>query len=273
MSIGATLDLLASPLMHERAARIRDHRPWPAPQRTWVMAQTWTHLLFAHWSVPPSALTAVVPDELALDTFDGRAWVGVTPFCVRNTRPRPTLPVPWLSTFPEINVRTYVSVDGKPGIYFFSLDAASALAVAAARRAYRLPYFRAEMSVAQRAGAVQYASRRVSPQAPPAVFRASYGPTGPVFRASPGTLEHWLTERYCLYTLDDEQRVLRGNIHHPPWPLQHARADIEVNSMTTEIAIDPGGAPLLHYARRQDVVFWSLQPADEDRDQAHSPQA
>ena len=229
------------------------------------MAQTWTHLLFAHWSVAPSALAEVVPPELPLDTFDGRAWIGVTPFCARNTRTRATLPVPYLSTFPEINVRTYVSVDGKPGIYFFSLDAASALAVAAARRAYRLPYFRAQMSITEDAGVVRYVSRRTSVQAPPAAFDARYRATGPQFQAAPGTLEHWLTERYCLYTLDDRQRVLRGDIQHPPWPLQPAEADIDLNTMTAEIAVNLLDAPLLHYARRQDVVFWSLRPATRGR--------
>lgn len=261
MSIAAALDLVASPVVHERAARVRGHRPWPVPSRTWVMAQTWSELLFAHWSVPVAALTRVVPPQLPLDTFDERAWIGVTPFCARNTRARPTPPVPFLSAFPELNVRTYVNVGGKPGIFFFSLDAASVLAVATARRAYRLPYFRAEMSMTHDGETVQYASARRSPQAPPAAFRGRYRPTGPVYQASPGSLDHWLTERYCVYTLDDEQRVLRGDIQHPPWPLQRAEADIDVNTMTAEIAIEVDDAPLLHFARRQDVVFWSLQPA------------
>ena len=225
------------------------------------MGQTWTDLLFAHWSVEPAALRRVMPPQLPPDTFDGRAWIAVTPFGVRNTRGRPTLPVPLLSAFAEINVRTYVTVGGKPGIYFFSLDAASAAAVAAARRAYRLPYFRADMSIARSAGEVHYRSRRTSRDGPAAEFRARYRPAGAQFRASPGTLEHWLTERYCLYTLDDEKRVLRGDIQHPPWPLQPADADIDVNTMTAQIAVELDGAPLLHYAGRQDVVFWSLRSA------------
>ncbi len=261
MSVGAALDLLASPVMHERAAQHRAHRPWPPPPRTWVMAQTWMDLLFAHWDVAPSALRRVMPPQLALDTFEGRAWIGVTPFAVRNTRARATWPVPFVSTFPEINVRTYVTVDGKPGIYFFSLDAASGLAVVAARRAYRLPYFRADMSIVNSEGTVHYTSRRTTSDAPPAAFRARYRAVGSTFRAPPDSLDHWLTERYCLYTLDDDQRVLRGDILHPPWPLQPAEADIEVNTMTAQVAVDLEGPPLLHYARRQDVVFWSLRAA------------
>jgi uncharacterized protein YqjF (DUF2071 family) len=219
-------------------------------------------LLFAHWEVEPEALERVVPEQLPLDTWDGRAWIGVTPFAVRNLRPRLTLPVPYLSSFPEINVRTYVTVDGKPGIYFFSLDADSRIAVAAARRAYRVPYFRARMEICRRGGEIAYASERIGGGAtPPASFRGSYSPAGDVFNAEPGTLEYWLAERYCLYTLDDGARVLRGEIHHPPWPLQPATADIQLNTMANQIGLDLPEQPLLHYARRQDVVFWTLKPA------------
>jgi uncharacterized protein YqjF (DUF2071 family) len=256
------LDLLSSPLLHERVTRIADHRPWPMPGGSWVMAQTWTDLLFAHWSADPATLDGLVPPQLPLDTFDGRAWIGVTPFGVRNTRLRPTLPVPFVSAFGEINVRTYVTIGGKPGIFFFSLDATSSLAVAVARRAYRLPYFHAHMSIGRDGRTVSFTSMRTSPEAPaPAAFQARYRPVGAAFTASPGTLEHWLTERYCLYTLDDEQRVLRGDIHHPPWPLQAAEADIDLNTMATELAIELDDDPLLHYASRQDVVFWLLHPS------------
>jgi uncharacterized protein YqjF (DUF2071 family) len=226
------------------------------------MAQTWTDLLFAHWEVAPHALEAVVPPQLPLDTFEGRAWIAVTPFGVRNLRLRLTFPMPFLSSFPEVNVRTYVTVAGKAGIYFFSLDADSAFAVATARRLYRLPYFRARMSIRRDGGEVRYASERTGVEAaPPASFRGSYRPVGDTFQAAAGTLEHWLTERYCLYTLDERRRVLRGEIHHPPWPLQAATADIELNTMTEEVGVGVTGAPLVHFSRRQDVVFWSLEPA------------
>ncbi|HEX7299613.1 MAG TPA: DUF2071 domain-containing protein [Solirubrobacteraceae bacterium] len=260
--IADAVDLLAAPCAQGRVTRIREHRPWPLPRSPWVMGQTWTDLLFAHWDVAPASVQAAVPPQLPLDTHDGRAWIGVTPFRVRNLRLRLTFPVPVLSTFPEINVRTYVVVDGKPGIYFFSLDADSPLAVAAARRLYRLPYFRARMSIERHGSGARFLSRRSAPEAPAeAVFRAGYVPAGDAFEARPGTLEHWLTERYCLYTLDERRRVLRGEIHHPPWPLQHARAEIETNTMTAEIGLELGDEPLLHYARRQDVVFWPLQAA------------
>jgi uncharacterized protein YqjF (DUF2071 family) len=223
------------------------------------MAQTWLDLLFAHWPLDPQALRPAVPRQLELDTLDGRAWLGITPFEVRNLRLRPTLPVPRLSSFPEINVRTYVTVDDKPGIYFFSLDAASRLAVEAARRLYRLPYFRAEMKLVRHRDGVDYDTRRRADEsAPPAAFRAAYRGLGDPSPPSPGTLEHWLTERYCLYTLNEHQQVLRAEINHPPWPVQAAEADISLNTM---IGLDLEGDPVVHYAARQDVVFWSLEPA------------
>src|SRR3954465_15281844 len=210
-TVTQALDALAAPFVHARVTRVRDHRPWPMPRRPWVMGQTWRELLFAHWDVAPATLRRAVPAQLELDTFDGRAWIAVTPFVVRNLRVRPTLPRPVVSGFPGINGPTSGTLDARPGIYFFSLDADSALAVAAARRAYRLPYFRAEMSAQCRNGDVSYASRRVGEEAPsPAAFRAGYRPIGQPFQAKRGSLEHWLTERYCLYTLDDQARPQRA---------------------------------------------------------------
>src|SRR5919204_5477516 len=123
------------------------HRPYPMPAGSWIMAQRWSHLLFAHWPVDIDALRAIVPPSLPLDTFDGAAWLSIVPFYLSHLRPRWLPALPWVSAFPELNVRTYVTLGGKPGIYFFSLDAGSPLAVAGARAIYRLPYFRASMTV------------------------------------------------------------------------------------------------------------------------------
>jgi uncharacterized protein YqjF (DUF2071 family) len=222
------------------------------------MAQTWEDLLFAHWRVSVADLRRVVPSELPLDTFDGGAWIGVTPFLVRGLRPRLTPPLPLVSRFAELNVRTYVTIGGQPGIYFLSLDAASWLAVFGARRLFRLPYFRARMAVRRRGGEIAYASRRMSFDGEPAAFDGSYSPNGPTFEAATGSLEYFLTERYCLYTLDERQRVHRADIHHPPWPLQNAGAELRHNSMGAPLGIALDEEPLLHYARRQDVLVWPL---------------
>jgi uncharacterized protein len=232
------------------------HRPWPVPEHRWLLAQTWEDLLFAHWRVSEEALRSVVPRELPLDTFDGSAWIGVTPFVVRGMRARHVPPLPPVSRFPELNVRTYVTVDGLPGIYFLSLDAASWMAVWGARRAFRLPYFRARMVIARGEGGVEYESTRVSRDGEPASFEASYRPIGERFVAAPGSLEFFLAERYCLYTFDQRMTVYRTEIHHPPWPMQHAEAEIRRNSMLRPLAIEPQGEPLLHFARRQDVLIW-----------------
>src|SRR5690349_2101314 len=178
------------------------HRPWPLPEGRWLMGQTWHDLMFAHWRVPDSALRPLVPPELTVETYDGDAWLGLTPFRVDGVRLRGTLPVPGLSSFPELNVRTYVTDGEKPGIWFFSLDAGSAAAVAAARRFYRLPYFRARMSVRPRRDGIAYSSVRTEAGAFPRTLRATYRASGPTFIAQPGSLEHFLTERYCLYTAD-----------------------------------------------------------------------
>jgi uncharacterized protein YqjF (DUF2071 family) len=238
--------------------RVTAHRPWPLPGGPWIMGQTWADLLFAHWPVAPERLRAALPPEVPLDLFEGVAWITVSPFRVFGTRPRGALPPPGVSRFPELNVRTYVTVGDRPGIWFFSLDAGSALAVAAARMLYRLPYFRAEMRVAAQDGSIDYESRRTDPNGRPARFAGSYGPAGPVAPAAVGTLDHWLVERYCLYTLDRRRRMLTADIHHRPWPLQPATADIRLNTMAEAVGVEVGEPAVLHFARRQDVVFWPL---------------
>lgn len=225
------------------------------------MGQTWKDLLFAHYRVDENELRKVLPPQVPLDTFDGSAWIGVTPFMVTGLRARLAPPLPGTSRFAEINVRTYATFDGKPGIWFLSLDAANRLAVAAARRVYRLPYFHSRFDVERKSSnEVRYRSRRVN--GPEACFEATYRSIGPVANAVPGSFEHWATERYCLYTLDDRQRLLRGDIHHPPWPLQPAAARIEHNTMARPYGIDLTGDPVLHLAQRQDVVFWLNRAAN-----------
>ena len=238
------------------------HRPWPMPAAPWIMTQTWHDLLFAHWAVEEAIVRALVPPELPLDTWDGRAWVGVVPFHMTNLGPRGVRLPPGLSAFPELKVRTYVTYGGKPGVYFFSLDASSRIAVAGARIAFGLPYFLAEMDVRRSGSAVEYRSRR-KPSGPLAVLEARYAPRSepsPPFR---GSFEYFLTERYCLYTVTSAGRVKRLDIHHPPWPLHAAEAEIRVNTMADAAGIPlPSSAPVLHFAHRQDVVAWGARQVD-----------
>jgi uncharacterized protein YqjF (DUF2071 family) len=237
------------------------HRPWPLPDVPWVMGQTWADLLFCHWPVSEEQLRPHVPERLPLDRFDGTPWLSITPFEVRGTRARGTLPPPVLSRFPELNVRTYVTLGGRPGIWFLSLDAASRLAVATARWLYRLPYLRADMEIGRDGEWIAYRSERRDPRGAPARFEARYRPAGGVRHPAPGSLEAWLVERYRLYTVDGENRIFAGDIHHAPWTLRDADVEIRANTMTAPHGIALPGAPIAQFARRRDVVFWPLRPA------------
>lgn len=243
------------------------HRPWPLPAGRAVMRMTWSELLFAHWRAAPEAVRPLLPAGLELDVRDGAAWVAVVPFRMSGVGLRCLPPLPGTRTFPELNVRTYVTRGGKPGVWFMSLDAASRLAVRGARAWFHLPYFDARMTCDADGGGVRYASDRTHRGAAAGAFRATYSAEGPVFAAAPGSLEHWLTERYCLYSDGGGGRILRGEIHHAPWPLRRARCAITENSMLAAggAALPPGASPLspdhLLFAPRIDVVAWAPRPA------------
>lgn len=226
------------------------------------MEQTWNDLLFAHWPVPPETLRPLIPAALPLDTFNGQSWVAVTPFHMTGVRPRFVLPLPGVSAFPELNVRTYVTCGGKPGVFFFSLDAGSGLAAWAARATYRLPYFHAHMRVAERDGWFHYdAERDKSAENEDAQFRGKYRPIAPVQLRKPGNLEHWLSERYCLYSVIGNS-VYRAEIHHQQWSLQDAEAEISVNTMAEAAGVQlPRIQPLTHYSKRLQVLVWPLKRA------------
>ncbi len=244
-----------------------DHRPFPMPDRPWTMTQRWNDLLFAHWPVPAEEMAAAVPPGLEVDTFDGYAWAGVVPFWMDRIRARVPgitgLTVPFSRSFPELNLRTYVRSKrtGRAGVFFFALEAASPLAVAGARILFHLPYFLANMSRSTASdGTVRYKSRRLLTPADVA-FQAAYRGQGRVPEASPsrpGSLEHFLTERYCLFTTR-RGKVLVGNIHHRPWPLEPAEAEIRINDLPRAHGLTlPGRPPVLHFSKSLDVYIWSL---------------
>ena len=228
-----------------RSLRETGHRPYPLPERPWLMGQTWQNLLFAHWRVPYDMLRPHVPERLELEQHDGSAWVGLTPFRIGGLRLRGAPPLPGVSSFHELNCRTYVRVGDRPGIWFFSLDASSRAAVAVARRTYRLPYRHARIEV-------RGDSFRADTEGGGS-FQARYHGVGVPTPAAPATLEHFLTERYCLYAGEGR---FRADIHHTPWPLQRAEAEVEQHGVA---AVELEGEPIFHYARRLDVVIWSLE--------------
>lgn len=244
---------LESPAGQARSVDRTDHRPWPIPGGPWRMGQTWRHLLFAHWPIDAELLRRHVHPALPIDEFDGSAWLGITPFLVEALRMRGTLPLPLLSNFPELNIRTYATIDGKPGVVFLRLDTPSRAAIGAARMAYRLPYAHASLSVrVDDDGAATARSSRDD-----GTICMDYAPTGPSFEARPGTLEYFLTERYRLYTTGDDGHLRWAEIHHRPWPLREGRAEVSRHGYLPEGLVLEGD-PLVHVADRQDVVIWPL---------------
>lgn len=240
---------------HPSLRRI-DHRPWPLPDEPWTWRQSWRDLLFAHWPVPASTLESLVPDALRIQEFDGTSWVGVVPFRMEGVTRRPLPDLPYFSAFPELNLRLYVEADGKPGVWFLSLDAANLAAVIGARVLHNLPYHHAAIDFGEGEGWTAYRSKRTALRDGP-VFRGTYRPLGETYESAPGTLESWLTERYCLYARQRNGRLRRVDVHHVPWPLQKAEAEIELNTLSTPHGFRLEGEPaLLHFSRRIDVAIW-----------------
>ena len=260
-----------------------DHRPWPLPAGRWSWRQSWRDLLFAHWPVAAAAVRPLVPAGLTVDEYDGTSWLGIVPFRMAGVMRRPLPDLPWISAFPELNVRVYVSAGGKPGVWFLSLDATNPLAVTAARLLFHLPYYRAAIRIVPDGEGVSYdcvrrggageqgrggageKGRKGEGENSSFVIRhssfsAHYRPTSPVYAAAPGTLEHFLTERYCLYAQSAGGSLWRTEVHHWPWPLQRAEATIGDNTISAAGGLPVSGPPpLLHFARRIDVAVWSPQ--------------
>jgi uncharacterized protein YqjF (DUF2071 family) len=249
-TLAAGCSLSVSPVTEQT-----DHRPWPLPKTAWVLFMRWHDLLFLHWPVRPDLVRGLIPSVLELETFDGWCWIGIVPFRMSGVRPR-YVPIPL--AFPELNVRTYVKTGDRSGVWFFSLDARNWLAVRAARWC-GLPYYDARMTVELEGDPVHYDSVRSHKRAPPAEFSASYRPTGPVYHALPGSLDHWLTERYCLYGALRPGQVVYSEIHHPQWPLQSVEVELRKNTMTQPLGIELlATKPICHFARYQEVVAWPI---------------
>ena len=233
------------------------HRPWPLRAAPWVMHQAWNDFLFHHWRVDPAVVRALVPEPLELDLHEGNCYLGIIPFHMTDVRPRGTVNVPGLSAFPELNVRTYVRHATKPGVYFLSLDADNRIAVETARATYHLPYFKANIQWQRQEDGIVYGSVRNDRRAPSARWEGRYTPYGDYSYATPGSLVHWLSERYALFTVDGSQTVWRTDIHHLPWPLRNVRVEIEANTMAQALGIGIEGEGMAQYSPGVDVVVWA----------------
>ena len=253
---------------YEAVAGNAGHRPEPLPAKPWIMAQHWEHLLFAHWPVPAETLRPVVPARLEVETFDGSAWLSVVAMRLRNAHFRGLPPFPHLrfaqelnlSDFPELNFRTYVTLGGKPGVLFFSLDTTSPIIVWLSRHLFHLPYFHADLKMAAAQEPIAFRSHRVQRGAPPADFAARYRPVGDLLSLEPGSLDHFLTDRYVMYTAGADGSLYRGEVYHPPWLVRAAEAEFEVNAVASSVGLSlPNVAPLLRYARATDSLMWAVE--------------
>jgi uncharacterized protein YqjF (DUF2071 family) len=223
------------------------------------MHQNWGKLLFIHWPIDAELLAPLLPSQFSVDTFEGKAWIGVVPFTMWGVHASFLAPIPGTSAFHELNVRTYVHINGVPGVWFFSLDAANSLAVWGARRFYYLPYFNAEMSLAQHGSKIEYSSKRHDARGAPAELNAAWTTGEPLPQSQPGSIEFFLTERYCLYS-HHRDRLYRSRIFHQPWPLRSATLDSYQSTMIESLGIEqPEGEPLLHYAESIAVDIWPLR--------------
>ena len=245
------------------ALEFQAHRPWPLPSRPWTWRQSWLDLAFLHYPVPAALIRERLPAGLSVQEFDGSAWLGVVPFRMAGVMRRPWPDLPGFSSFPELNLRTYVEADGKPGVWFFSLDADSWPIVLGGRHLYRLPYHRARMRQLRAGEGFDFSSER---RTGTARFSATYRPTGGLLTASPGSFEHWATERYCLYAAARRGGLSRVEVHHAPWPLQRAEVEIRENSLLTAAGFAPGRAqPLCHFSTGVHVVSYPPDPVGPRR--------
>ena len=223
------------------------------------MHQKWGKLLFIHWPIDAALLRPLIPKQLEIDTFDGSAWIGVIPFTMWGIRATVLPPIPGTSAFHELNVRTYVHFNGVPGVWFFSLDAASKLAVWGARKLYYLPYFNARMSLDQNGNQINYSSQRRDKRGPAAGLQATWAIGDPLPTSSSGSLEFFLTERYCLYS-EDKGEIYRARIYHQPWPLRNASLSSLNSTMIESQGFPaPSGNPHLRYAEEISVEIWLLK--------------
>ncbi|MCM3708658.1 MULTISPECIES: YqjF family protein [Cytobacillus] len=243
----------------ENSLEITWHRPFSLPDRPWVMKQIWNDVLFAHWPVPAEIMKKHIPPQLTLDKFNGKAWIGIVPFWISSMRVRGLPPLPMMKSMNELNVRTYAEYGGRKGVYFFSLDADNLIAVTGARLLYFLPYVNAEMQMHRSAGIINYESRRKNDNKELGQFKAQYKPESRPLNSEKGSLDEWLTERYCLWVTKGDH-VFRGDIHHTKWQLHNVSCSIYENTMA---AFLPGEhlmeEPILHYSPQKHAYFWPLK--------------
>jgi uncharacterized protein len=242
----------------------KTHRPWDTPRRPWLWSQKWRNLLFAHWSVPEDALRPHVPGSLEIDTKDGATWVSAVAFHMARVRPRWLPPLPPVSDFLELNFRTYVRFDGKPGVFFLSIHASKRLAVQIARWFSPLPYVYARMECSQEKGEHRFQCASVDREGAVA-FTAEYTPQFEVYAASRGSLSEWLLERYCLYAGTPSGRLVSTEVHHAPWAVQDVTVEIASNTLGRPFGLDLSPRPdRAHFSCGVNALAWPFEHMADD---------
>lgn len=238
----------------------QDHRSWPVPSKNWIMRQTWRNVFFAHWPVLPERLRPSIPSTLEIDTYQQMAWIGVVLFEIEGIYFRGLSPISVVHKFPEVNLRTYVQHKGKPGVFFLSLDVGNWASLVISKRWYHLPYRNAKISYRKEGSTFHCQSVRKGKSTIPITMKGSFTPNSESYYPEEGTIDHWLTERYCLYSLDRRGNIYCGDIHHKPWLLQKAQAVISDNTLPTPFGIDISEVePILHFSKGMDTLFWNIK--------------
>ncbi|PWA07930.1 DUF2071 domain-containing protein [Pueribacillus theae] len=244
--------------MHRAFTEV-EQRPFPLPSFPWVMTQEWEHLLMIHWPVTASLLKKQIPEQLELDTFEKTAWISYVLFQVNDAKIRSLPKIPYLHSFIELNVRTYVTYKGKPGVYFFSLDANKRPIVFAAKIGALLPYRFADIAFHQENSGFCFKTKRKHSDRLKDNFESYYRSTSDPFFPSPHSLDYWLLERYCFWTTKGKW-VFRGDIHHDKWKVTTAKAKIVENTMASFLPRSSFQTkPLLHYTSNKKVFAWPIK--------------
>ena len=237
----------------------------PPTHIPWIMHQTWQHLLFMHWAVDSSVLSSLIPKGMTLDLFDGCAWLTLVPFWMADIRLRNVPSVFGWGTrkFPEVNLRTYVRVNNRPGLFFLSIDAGSRIDALVASKLFHLPYTYSRMTFEEDEQLCRLTSNRSREQnGLSAMFDASYQPVGKPFIPHPDSLDYFLVERYALFSQDLQGTIYRGDVKHDQWILQEAEAVVRKNTILTATGLDLPhlDRPKLHYSVGQSAKAWPVVP-------------
>lgn len=239
----------------EKLLSVHRHRPYPLPLWPWFAHQRWENVLFLHWPVSPRLLSTQIPPELELDVYDGTAWIGLVLFQVKDMHPRQLPALPWFRSYLQVNVRTYVTYNGRGGVYFFTLDVEKWPARAFGKMLYSLPFRKAKIKMEKRGQDVYFVNRWEKKQWSEELV-CTYTPVSSLFSPKASTLDDWLIERYCLWS-KRKGKLLRTDIHHVKWKLQKAEANIYSNSMASFLPRTIfQQSPLIHYAAGQQALFW-----------------